>query len=87
MQPPPARGAHESSGPPPSPPRILKSNNPSISLAPPLAAIISSVLQQFAELHRQMQRNRFERIAPEMSFHVINKSMCIRDARINKMHM
>lgn len=76
---PPARGTREL-----GPPRILKSNNPSISFTPPLAAIIWSVLQQFAELHRQMQCSRFERIAPEMSFHVINKSMCVRDVRINK---
>lgn len=44
--------AYELASPACGPPalRILKSNNPSISLTPP-AAIIRSVLQQSAELH------------------------------------
>lgn len=70
--------------------RIPESNNPSISLAraaarppPTVSPIIQNVLQQYAELHAK--RNRFVRIVPEMSFHVINKLTRVCDvARINK---
>lgn len=57
--------------------RILKSNNPSILLTPPPTAHShhSECFTAIRQVARQIRCNRFERIVPEMSFHVINKSM------------
>lgn len=55
--------------------RILKSNNPSIPLTLPARRHHSECFTAIRQAAHQIRCNRFGRIVPEMSFHVINKSM------------